>query len=232
MRIFSVSSRDRIDLFSVLLGLFPEPWGAVRVGDGRPGWLAPCPCSLMESPLSCRIPSPGEGGHRSFMGVEARAGQADLQTWLWWEADAMDRGGLRLGCCQPHQEPCREDRKVPATDLEKKLSGFWPVGGSGTLHSTCAHSPTPVPSPSLGSWLKMPCAQTFWIRIWWSTTPRWLVCLGEFEGHCFPQVWSALIWAFWGVWTGAPLSFVASLTNIHSVSPHTISSIWKFVRHI
>lgn len=121
MIIFSVSSRDRIDLSSILLGLFPEPWGAVRVGDGRPGWLAPCPCSLMESPLSCRIPSPGEGGHRSFMGVEARAGQADLQTWLWWEADTMDRGGLRLGCCQPHQEPCREDRKVPAADLEKTV---------------------------------------------------------------------------------------------------------------
>ena len=55
------------------------------------------------------------------MGVEAQAGQADLQTWLWWEADAMDRGGLRLGCCQPHQEPCREDRKVPAADLEKTV---------------------------------------------------------------------------------------------------------------
>ena len=56
--------------------------------------------------LSCRL---GFGGKQT--GVLPHT----MDPWR------PDGGGLHLGCCQPHQEPCGEERKVPASDLEKTL---------------------------------------------------------------------------------------------------------------
>lgn len=97
----------------------------------------------MESPLSCRVPSPGEGRHRSFMGVEARVGQADLQTWLWWEADR--RHGQRwalLGLLSAPPGALQGGEEGSSHRLRKNclVSGLWEEVAPCT---SCVHTHQP-----------------------------------------------------------------------------------------
>ena len=112
--------------------------GTGGLGGGPPApalwWSHPCPAGSL--PLG-----------RVGVGVlwEWRAEQGRLTCRLGScgkQTNAMDRGGLRLAYCQPHQEPCREDKKVPAANLEKTV-WFLACGGKWhlALHVCNTHQP-------------------------------------------------------------------------------------------
>ena len=111
--------------------------GTGGLGGGPPApacwWSHPCPAGSL--PLG-----------RVGVGVlwEWRAEQGRLTCRLGScgkQTNAMDRGGLHLAYCQPHQEPCRED-KVPAANLEKTV-WFLACGGKWhlALHMCNTHQP-------------------------------------------------------------------------------------------